>query len=147
MRNSECDYKGKKGFRFFKFVGFVILGALGAGVIAVLFGYFVMLLWNWLMPVLFGFIAINFWQAVGIVLLARLIFGGFKHKHACNSHNHHKNKFHEKFAGKLGSKCRTKWMNKEEGGKWKHYDEFWEEEGEKAFDDYMEKKSDKTNDV
>ncbi|MGA7557949.1 MAG: hypothetical protein WCF61_02995 [Terriglobales bacterium] len=43
-----------------------------------LFGYVVMRLWNWLMPVLFGWHAIGFWQAVGILVLSKILFGGFR---------------------------------------------------------------------
>ncbi|MDR1201429.1 MAG: hypothetical protein LBL58_07365 [Tannerellaceae bacterium] len=39
------------------------------------FGAIVMLLWNWLMPTLFGLIAINFWQATGLFVLARILIG------------------------------------------------------------------------
>ena len=38
----------------------------------------VMRLWNWLMPVLFGWHAISFWQAVGILVLSKILFGGFR---------------------------------------------------------------------
>jgi hypothetical protein len=35
-----------------------------------------MLLWNWLMPCIFGLVAINFWQALGLLVFARILFGG-----------------------------------------------------------------------
>jgi hypothetical protein len=35
-----------------------------------------MLLWNELMPILFNLPAINFWQALGLLILGRLFFGG-----------------------------------------------------------------------
>jgi len=34
-------------------------------------------LWNWLLPPLFGWRQINFWQAIGILALCRILFGGF----------------------------------------------------------------------
>ncbi|MFT3903276.1 MAG: hypothetical protein QM727_08880 [Niabella sp.] len=37
----------------------------------------VMLLWNWLVCGIFGLTTINFWQAVGLFLLARILFGRF----------------------------------------------------------------------
>jgi len=43
---------------------------------AAIFGYAVMLLWNWLMPDLFGWRTIGYWQAWGLLVLARLLFGG-----------------------------------------------------------------------
>jgi hypothetical protein len=40
-------------------------------------GEVVMLLWNWLLPQLFGWPEVTFWQALGILLLCRILFGGF----------------------------------------------------------------------
>ena len=42
------------------------------------FGFVVMSLWNWLTPALFGWKLISFWQAVGLVILTRILFGGFR---------------------------------------------------------------------
>jgi hypothetical protein len=42
-----------------------------------LFGQIVMRLWNWLLPGLFGWHAITFWQALGLIVLCRILFGGF----------------------------------------------------------------------
>jgi hypothetical protein len=40
-------------------------------------GGIVQILWNWLLPALFGWRMITFWQAIGILALARVLFGGF----------------------------------------------------------------------
>jgi hypothetical protein len=40
-------------------------------------GEIVRLLWNWLAPALFGLRLITFWQAVGLLALCRILFGGF----------------------------------------------------------------------
>ncbi len=42
------------------------------------FSFVVMRLWNWLMPPIFGWHVINFWQAVGLLVLSKILFGGFK---------------------------------------------------------------------
>jgi hypothetical protein len=39
-------------------------------------GVIVMLLWNWLLPPLFGWPQIGFWQALGLLALCRILFGG-----------------------------------------------------------------------
>ena len=44
----------------------------------VLGGVIVQQLWNWLLPMLFGFRQITFWQALGILVLCRILFGGFR---------------------------------------------------------------------
>ena len=46
-------------------------------------GEVVRLLWNWLLPPLFGWHQITFWQAVGLLALCRILFGGF------GRHGHH----------------------------------------------------------
>jgi hypothetical protein len=43
-----------------------------------LFGLIVMSLWNWLMPALFGWKVVTFWQAIGLVILSKILFGGFR---------------------------------------------------------------------
>lgn len=48
------------------FAGFVALG-----------GWVVMRLWNWLGPDLFGWHTVTFWQALGLLLLCRILVGGF----------------------------------------------------------------------
>ena len=37
----------------------------------------VMQLWNWLTPRLFGWHAITLWEALGLLALCRILFGGF----------------------------------------------------------------------
>ncbi len=48
-----------------------------AVVAVAVFGAVVMVLWNWLMPPLFGWAAIGFWQALGLLVLSRILLGGF----------------------------------------------------------------------
>lgn len=43
-----------------------------------LFGFLVMKLWNWLMPEIFGLPLISFTQALGVLLLSKILFSGFK---------------------------------------------------------------------
>lgn len=39
-------------------------------------GEIVKLLWNWLLPPLFHWREITFWQALGLLVLCRILFGG-----------------------------------------------------------------------
>jgi Ca2+/H+ antiporter, TMEM165/GDT1 family len=50
-------------------------------------GFVVMGLWNWLMPSLFGLMRIGFWQALGLLVLSKILFGGFRH--GSWHHRHH----------------------------------------------------------
>jgi len=53
------------------------LAILGLAVFITIGGGVVMLLWNWLAPGLFGLRLITFWQALGLLALCRILFGGF----------------------------------------------------------------------
>ena len=88
------------------------------------FGYVIMYLWNWLMPAIFGLTTITFWQAIGLGLLSKLLFGGFSG---------------DKGKSKAKYKCEPKSSKKSDFSKWKHYDSFWQEEGEKAYQEYIKK--------
>lgn len=66
-------------------------------VFIVVFGGCVMLLWNWLMPELFGMSSIGFWQAAGLLILCKILFGGL-----CGNHNHHRCHHHD-------NKLRERW--------------------------------------
>jgi hypothetical protein len=50
-------------------LGFAALVALG--------GFLVQQLWNWLAPAVFGIREVTFWQALGLLALCRILFGGF----------------------------------------------------------------------
>jgi hypothetical protein len=64
-----------------------------------LFGVAVMLLWNALMPQIFGLAPIGYLQAVGLLALARAIFGGLGdwRPHAHRRHLFHNNKLRERW--------------------------------------------------
>ena len=53
------------------------LAILGIVIFTAIGGTLVMLLWNWLAPELFGLRLITFWQALGLLALCRILFGGF----------------------------------------------------------------------
>jgi hypothetical protein len=52
------------------------LAILGMALFILISGTIVMLLWNALLPSLFSLPVISFWQALGILLLCRILFGG-----------------------------------------------------------------------
>jgi hypothetical protein len=49
-------------------LGFLLFTAIGGAVVR--------MLWNWLLPPLFGWKVITFWQALGLLALSRILFGG-----------------------------------------------------------------------
>src|SRR5258706_15128868 len=54
------------------------LAILGMLVFTAIGGEIVLELWNWLLPQLFSWRQITFWQALGILLLCRILFGGLR---------------------------------------------------------------------
>ena len=62
--------------RFWIFKGLRVLALIAIGV--TVFGYVVMTLWNWLLPSLTGWHVISFWQALGLLILSKILFGGFR---------------------------------------------------------------------
>ncbi len=53
------------------------LAILGLALFIFIGGTIVMQLWNWLLPNLFGWRMITFWQALGLLILCRILFGNF----------------------------------------------------------------------
>ncbi len=100
--------------------GYIIFGLCCAAAMGIVFGLAIMLLWNWLMPELFGLKEITYWQGIGIFILAKFIFG---------------------FGMGGGDNSKSnKADSKSSNGSWTDYDRWWEKEGKKAFEDYTVKK-------
>ena len=117
--------------RGLRIAGLVVLGVIGAALFALVFGWLVMVLWNWLMPAIFHLGVITYWQAFGIVVLAKLLFGGMG-------------------AGRHGGRGRSSWRGKpwekahgsgDARDEWRWYREYWDEEGREAFERFVQKKS------
>ncbi|MEW6467616.1 MAG: hypothetical protein AB1458_01760 [Bacteroidota bacterium] len=83
---------------------YFVIKCIGAGFLVLLaaavFGWVVMLLWNWLVPDLFNGPVIGFWQAAGLLVLCKLLFGGmrFKGSGRWGRQGYWKQRFEEKFA-------------------------------------------------
>jgi hypothetical protein len=54
-----------------------VAGSLAIVLFTFIGGEAVKLLWNRLLPPLFGWPAVTFWQALGLLVLSRILFGGF----------------------------------------------------------------------
>jgi hypothetical protein len=120
--------------KFFKVSGMVFIGIVTAIAFAFVFGYVVELLWNWLMPEIFGLKTITYWQGFGIVILCKIIFGGFgqfhKHHHGRHFDEHHRP--WRKFKQYKRNGC---WSHSE----WSYFEKFWDEEGKTAFENYIKR--------
>ena len=81
--------------RIFKFIGGFTVAAAG-------FSAITMLLWNALLPNIFDIACINFWQALGLLVLGRILFSGigggnFMHMRGAMMHDNRKNFVREKW--------------------------------------------------
>ena len=101
--------------------------ALFVAVFGAVMSYVVMLLWNWLMPAVFGLGLISFWQAAGMLIFAKLLFGfgrgGWGHgSHwGHQRHSYWKTKMEERLKNMTPEdreKFRSEW--KQRCGKWSH---------------------------
>ncbi|WP_298533370.1 hypothetical protein [uncultured Algibacter sp.] len=104
-------------------IGMVIFGGIFITGLVILFGFVIMWLWNWLMPEIFGLTSLNYWQAVGLFILLKILVGG------CGGFSGSKN-------SSKRSDCKS--SGKGDFSKWKHYDQFWKEQGNKAYEEYIE---------
>lgn len=90
-----------------------------------LFGLLVMSLWNAILPEVIGVRSISFWQALGILLLSKILFGGF----GSGRHNRHRGRekwieMKQKFAGMSAEereKFKDEWKNRC-GGRWSRFE-------------------------
>jgi hypothetical protein len=86
---------------------------IGAALIVV-FGSAVMYLWNAVMPALLGVAHITFWHALALLLLARILVGGF-----------HRGGFGHRFGGRFGRHAAHR-----------QYEDWWREVGEQSYRDF-----------
>jgi hypothetical protein len=63
--------------RFFKWYYIVPIALIGIPLFLAVVGEVVTLLWNALLPALFGWPRITLWQGLGLLVLCRMLFGGF----------------------------------------------------------------------
>jgi hypothetical protein len=61
------------------------IGLIAIAAVAV-FSFIVMSLWNWLAPAVFGARTITLWQALGILVLSKILFGGFRGRPGYGGH-------------------------------------------------------------
>ena len=90
-----------------KTIGIVALSLLGVIAIGLGLGLLVMVLWNWLMPDLFGLETIGYWQAVGLFVLCHLLFKTSSNsgtpRNSSRSKRERKREFVERVSGEMES--------------------------------------------
>lgn len=133
--NKKLDIKGKSPFKILKFIGFGIIILI----LLIAFGGVIKILWNALMPEIFGLKEISYFQGVGLLLLSRILIGGFGSDKSSNDNRQGlKNYKVGPVSVKVGPPVEEEKTNSEDDS----YEEWWAEEGESSFEAYNEKKSD-----
>ncbi len=130
MEKQERSYQwGGRGPRM---AGRIARGIAIGVVLALLFGLVVMMLWNWLGPAVFGLREINYVQAVGLIILTRILFGirGMRPGFAARLHGHG----HWGWRGPCSGEDVANGNIKD----WRLYDQWWDEEGREAFRKYID---------
>lgn len=130
MKHEIC---GTGPAKVIKIVGFVLLGIIAAVALAVVFGILVKLLWNALMPDIFGLPEIGYWQAVGLVVLAHVLIGSGHGAHRYERSGRKK----KKKAVPAGETERSSFHREME----QDYADFWREEGRDTFRTWMQKEN------
>lgn len=83
-----------------------MLMLLPIGLLAIaIFGFGVMSLWNWLVPAVFGGRLITFWQALGMLVLSRILVGGFSRPRVVHKWEQLTPEEREKFRAGMRRRC------------------------------------------
>ena len=128
--------------RALRIFGVALIGVTIAVVFSLLFGVVVMLLWNWLMPSIFGLKTITYWQGFGLCVLGKILFSGIH-----NRPHRHPDHFHRKIDRRW-----HRWMGIEDEDslevsfdgfspeKVREFRSYWKDKGRSAFEEYLRRK-------
>ena len=111
--------------RTFKFIGGFTVAVAG-------FSAITMLLWNALLPNIFGIACINFWQALGLLVLGRILFSGIGGGSPMHMHGDRKNFIREKWMKMTPEERREFFRNHHRGMKQFGMEEFDEKRREQG---------------
>ncbi|MBI4474345.1 MAG: hypothetical protein HY646_16870 [Acidobacteria bacterium] len=90
-----------------KWIFIVPAALLGMALFAFIGGEVVRLLWNWLLPPVFGWPQITFWQALGLLALCRILFGGFAL--GGGRQRHHRGRIADRIADRMADRVAERW--------------------------------------
>ncbi len=112
--NHEHMADSKHG-RIYLIVVHVAFAVGMAGLLALFFGYFVMLLWNAVLPRLTAVHSIGYWQSVELLLLTRILVGGIGGHGSGHGPGHHQRR-----------------------EAWREYDQWWQKSGKESFESFAD---------
>jgi len=117
MRDRMCyEHEFKKSF----WIKRAIFAPIAIVAILFIVGNVVMLLWNNVLTPVLNLHTISFWQAVGILVLCKILFGNFHHRRHGHHHMFHRHhELREKWANaspeereKMRSELRNNWRER-----------------------------------
>lgn len=96
-----------------KILGIALIGLLALTI----FGQVVLQLWNWLMPVIFGLPRLTFAQALGLMALSWILFGGLRGPggRRCRWRGHRGHRYRNFAAESLSPEDRERFRQKLQG--------------------------------
>ncbi len=135
VRADTTETKRCPAAKVAKVAGLVVLGIITAAVLAIVFGLLIQWLWNELMPPIFGLPEVSYWQAVGLVVLAHILFGHHNHTHSAA-----RKKGSRAVLGTCGGTVTVESDEKENEEftmEWDSFREFWKDHGREAFTSWL----------
>ncbi|MDQ3047018.1 MAG: hypothetical protein M3R27_05670 [Bacteroidota bacterium] len=107
---------------------FALKIVFGITAFLIVLGFGTMFLWNWLVPTLFNGPVVTYWQAIGLLALCKILFGGcgkgFKKGGRCGDRSHWKARMEERMKNmspeereRIKDRCKSKFrMPENESG-------------------------------
>ena len=128
MKNSEKKHKTPS--KVLRIIMFSIMGLFLAVLFGLVFGFVIKYLWNAVLVQIFDIRVITYWQAVGLSILCKLLFGGF-HPH----HDHHSSNKIDRARYR-----EFRYVHDIVQGNHREFSQYWDNEGREAFKEYLARK-------
>lgn len=143
MSNKDERWNADAAMKVLKVIGMVILGA-GA---CLLFGFVIMWLWNWLMPLIFKLPAITYWQGIGLLILSSIFFGRLGGGSSEKKKDKKDHPIRDEIKKEIRKEFEKEFGKKEEGGGNSEYEsmyeKWWEAEGKGSFEKFVKRGEEK----
>lgn len=131
----EITLKNKKKKRSVLTIIAIVLGiaALAAGA-----GWLVLILWNALIPKIFGLPKISYLEGLGLFVLAHILFSGGKFDNSNKNRQKDGASSYHNSTGEFSTNSEYLYADMND----RSYEEWWQSEGEDAYQKYLSEKED-----
>lgn len=121
-----------------RIIGWVVAGVAIACFFALIFGLLVKWLWGLTLTPLFGVPQLTYWQAVSLIILAKLFFGGVGHPHKKPETFFGYQNRHDRFHGSCTESHSFSHYKNADGQCDENDRKLWRKEGKKVLKDYLD---------